>query len=197
MNVVEQAKVLARLAHIDDVRKFTNEPYTSHLENVANLTKKYQGTRNQIAAAWLHDVIEDTRFGYRDILDVCGVAVAEIVQNCTDAPGLRGRERRRAKLDFIRHLPCDDPAILVMLCDVADNSESCRIVAETHGKRAFETFGAGINLIWYYNEKKVELFARVRKNKRMLNERLIYQINNDIARTIAALGNHEKPTNLW
>lgn len=59
-DIIEQAKALAFKAHAGQVRKYTGVPYTEHLEEVATLTAKYLDSHVAIAAAWLHDVPEDT-----------------------------------------------------------------------------------------------------------------------------------------
>lgn len=61
MNMVEQAADLARRAHAGQLRKWSEGvPYIVHPERVANKVAMLQGaTEIDVAAAWLHDVIED------------------------------------------------------------------------------------------------------------------------------------------
>ncbi len=51
---------IAKKYHADQWRKYTNEPYYNHLRNVAKLVKKHGGDNNQVYAALLHDILEDT-----------------------------------------------------------------------------------------------------------------------------------------
>jgi guanosine-3',5'-bis(diphosphate) 3'-pyrophosphohydrolase len=66
---IEKARRFAELAHglvlnsqgeLGQRRKGTNEPYTKHLSEVAKLVAESGGDQAQVAAAWLHDVVEDT-----------------------------------------------------------------------------------------------------------------------------------------
>ena len=63
MSIVEKARLFATSAHaaVGQKRKYTNEPYIVHPAEVAKLVEDVGGTQEMIAAAWLHDVIEDTQ----------------------------------------------------------------------------------------------------------------------------------------
>ncbi|HEX7904624.1 MAG TPA: HD domain-containing protein [Chitinophagaceae bacterium] len=60
MDILEQVKQFAEKAHGDQQRKFEPEPYSVHLVRVMNLTKEYVHEIPVLAAALLHDVLEDT-----------------------------------------------------------------------------------------------------------------------------------------
>ncbi len=80
MNLVEKAIVFAVKAHLGDLRKGNNIPYILHPTEsaaiVASMTENYE----VIAAAILHDVIEDTSFTKEDMAREFGEYVAELVQ---------------------------------------------------------------------------------------------------------------------
>ncbi len=57
--LVERAATLARLAHAG--QRYNGSPYTDHLEAVAGTLREHGVDDPElIAAAWLHDVVEDT-----------------------------------------------------------------------------------------------------------------------------------------
>ena len=58
----QRALAFARRAHesIDHRRKYTDEPYIVHPIAVAELVKSVPHTPEMVAAAYLHDVVEDT-----------------------------------------------------------------------------------------------------------------------------------------
>lgn len=59
MTLVQKAKKIAREAHAGQFRRDGVTPYITHPEAVAKkLTKEHEYV---IAAAWLHDVLEDTQ----------------------------------------------------------------------------------------------------------------------------------------
>ena len=57
---IAKAKEFAREAHSGQVRKYTGLPYTTHTEEVAQIVDNYNGSKEMIAAALLHDTVEDT-----------------------------------------------------------------------------------------------------------------------------------------
>jgi (p)ppGpp synthase/HD superfamily hydrolase len=70
MNVIIKAAQFARNAHAGQVRKYTNRPYITHPMRVAGAASMICGADGEIvAAAWLHDVIED-----------CGVTAERLLQ---------------------------------------------------------------------------------------------------------------------
>ena len=79
MNLTTRAKVFANIAHDGQVRKYTGEPYISHPVSVAKLVKDVGSSDTVISAAWLHDVVENTKFTAEDILNRFGVEVANLV----------------------------------------------------------------------------------------------------------------------
>src|SRR5258707_1024452 len=58
-NLVNKAREFAREKHAAQLRRYTEHPYFVHLEEVAGLVECAGLSENAIAAAWLHDVVED------------------------------------------------------------------------------------------------------------------------------------------
>lgn len=87
MNITTKAKEFASYAHRDQVRNDEGKtPYIFHLEEVAELVKDSGGSEEEIAAAWLHDVVEDTEVTMEEVLREFGEEVAYIVNGVTDLP---------------------------------------------------------------------------------------------------------------
>ena len=80
-DLVDRARVYATEAHqrINHRRKYNNEPYHVHLSAVAKIVASVTDDPNVIAAAWLHDTVEDTQATLEDIESSFGVTVAELV----------------------------------------------------------------------------------------------------------------------
>lgn len=58
--LIKKAARFAQSAHSGQLRKYTNDPYILHPARVAAMTTLlYGSTAEMVAAAWLHDVIED------------------------------------------------------------------------------------------------------------------------------------------
>mgnify|MGYP001363871729 CR=1 FL=1 len=79
---IERAYELAKLAHKGVARR-SGEPYIQHPLEVALLLADMRIDADGIAAALLHDVVEDTDYSVEDIRDQFGVAVANIVDGVT------------------------------------------------------------------------------------------------------------------
>ena len=86
------------------MRKYTRQPYDAHLAAVAELVASVTDDPEMIAAAWLHDTVEDTPATFEDIEEEFGADVAAMVAELTDVsrPG-DGNRAVRKELDR-RHL---------------------------------------------------------------------------------------------
>lgn len=68
-NVLEQVKDFAAKAHGEQRRKFADEPYIAHPIRVMEICKEVTGDTAILAAALLHDVVEDTPVNKKQIKD--------------------------------------------------------------------------------------------------------------------------------
>lgn len=127
MSIITQALVFAYNAHklIDQRRKYTDEPYIVHPIAVADIVEQYGGSENQIAAALLHDVVEDTPVTL-DIIEVeFGPAIADIVDGLTDVskPEDGSRAIRKA-IDRKHSASASACAQFVKCADLIHNTKS-------------------------------------------------------------------------
>jgi len=82
MNIVERAKEFAIKAH--NTQKYGKMPYEYHLQQVVNklmLWRDYDSFRitdEMLAAAWLHDVLEDTPVTHSQLYQEFGDTVTTI-----------------------------------------------------------------------------------------------------------------------
>jgi (p)ppGpp synthase/HD superfamily hydrolase len=122
--MVERAEALAERAHREkgQVRKFTGEPYIVHPGHVAEIVASVTSDPVMIAAAWLHDVVEDTDVTLEEVEREFGPEVAEIVDSVTKVVDGTKIGRARAALINIEHASHGSPAAkTVKLADVIDN----------------------------------------------------------------------------
>ncbi|MCP4994620.1 MAG: bifunctional (p)ppGpp synthetase/guanosine-3',5'-bis(diphosphate) 3'-pyrophosphohydrolase [Gammaproteobacteria bacterium] len=125
-NLIIKAKKYAIEVHerINHVRKYSNQPYRIHLEAVAELVSTVTDDPETIAAAWLHDTVEDTPATFEDIESEFGIGVADLVEELTDIsrPG-DGNRATRKSIDR-RHLAqASLRAKTVKLSDLIDNCQ--------------------------------------------------------------------------
>ena len=129
-DLVARASAYATSAHarIQQLRKYSGQPYDEHLRAVAKLVAAVCSDPAVIAAAWLHDVVEDTPATFEEIGHAFGEEVAALVKELTDVSRpADGNRAVRKELDR-QHLAGVSPrAKTVKLADIIDNSEDiCR-----------------------------------------------------------------------
>ena len=121
----QSAFVFATAAHaaVGQMRKYTDDPYIVHPIRVATTVAKFGGTDEMIAAAYLHDVVEDTGVSIVDIQDMFGTDVALIVDGLTDVsvPEDGNRAVRKA-MDRQHSADATYEAQFVKCADIIDNA---------------------------------------------------------------------------
>ena len=127
MDLIETAKLYAQAAHraVGQKRKYTGECYTVHTIDVASLVARFDGTDEMIAAAHLHDVVEDTAVEVSDIRDVFGAQVADLVDWLTDRSKPEdGNRAIRKAIDRDRLATAPTQAQTIKCCDLISNTSS-------------------------------------------------------------------------
>ncbi len=122
--VVAKAAAFAKAAHesIDQRRKYTNQPYIVHPETVANMVSRVTNDVAIIAAAWLHDVVEDTPTTIHQIAREFGDDISNLVADLTDvSEPSDGNRRERNAIDRQHTATADPRAKTVKLADIIDN----------------------------------------------------------------------------
>lgn len=118
----QRAASFAARAHAGGLRKDGCTPYVAHPFRVAMTVRHVFGCEDEvaIAAALLHDTIEDTSADYDEIEEHFGTDVAECVSTLTKNKAMR-EEAREAEYDQrLSRAPWQ--ARLVKLADVYDNA---------------------------------------------------------------------------
>lgn len=127
MDLIVQARDFACLAHAGQTRKgAAQEPYAVHLAEVAELVAGFGGPPEVVAAAWLHDTVEDCGVMPDDLDNRFGAAVTALVLEVTDNKALDKAERKR--LQVVNAGKKSPGAALVKICDKLSN---IRAVAES------------------------------------------------------------------
>ena len=138
-DLVTRAVEYATQAHarIDQRRKYSNQPYDVHLKSVANLIREVVDDDEMIAAAWLHDTVEDTPATVQDVEREFGQSVAILVSELTDVsrPG-DGNRAARKRIDRLHIAKASARAKTIKLADLIDN---CRDICR-HDNRFCKVF---------------------------------------------------------
>jgi len=102
MQAILKAARFASVKHVSQKRKgLAAEPYLNHLIEVAELVSLAiaEPDPNVIAAAFLHDTIEDTRTSKEELIEAFGSDIAALVCEVTDDKSLPKAERKRLQIE--------------------------------------------------------------------------------------------------
>ena len=128
VDVVHKAQVYAMAAHaaVGQKRKYTGEPYIVHPGEVASIVASVPGsTPDMVAAAWLHDVIEDTGCTFTDVHMAFGIDIATLVGWLTDvSKPTDGNRAKRKAIDREHTAQAPAEAQTIKLADLISNSKS-------------------------------------------------------------------------
>ncbi len=109
-------------AAVGQKRKYSGDDYIVHPARVAETVFNAGGSDEMIAAAWLHDVVEDTEVSSDVILEVFGPLVHELVADLTDLSKPEdGNRAVRKGIDADKLALASRDAQIVKLADLIDN----------------------------------------------------------------------------
>ena len=198
MNIIEKAIQFASKAHEGACRKGTSLPYILHPLEAASIAAQITEDPEVIAAAALHDVVEDTSFTEKDIRVLFGNRVADLVMFNTED---KRRERPASetwtmrKQETISHLEqASDDKKIVAFADKLSNLRSMLMDYIREEESFWDRFAQKdpTKHVWYYfsllpvfeslftKQKEVTLFREYCRNLREL--RMMVQEYQDFGR---------------
>ena len=122
--LARRAFYFAAGAHGGQLRKYTNEPYFVHPLEVARIVASVPHTDEMLAAAFLHDVEEDTSVPHSTIIDFFGRTVAEYVFDLTDYKNASVNRAARKELDRKRLAAASPEVQTIKVADLISNTSS-------------------------------------------------------------------------
>ncbi|MFS8039114.1 HD domain-containing protein [Xanthobacter sp. AM11] len=126
--LVVRALAFATLRHTDQRRKGSRaQPYVNHLAEVALLVSEATAGADAalVAAALLHDVVEDQEVTPAEIAATFGADVAGLVMEVTDDKALDAAERKRRQVAHAPHL-----SARAKVLKLADKTANLRSLAQ-------------------------------------------------------------------
>jgi (p)ppGpp synthase/HD superfamily hydrolase len=124
-DLIAHARLFATAAHaaVGQLRKYTDEPYIVHPVEVMEIVRSVPHDDGMLAAALLHDVLEDTAVTANLLTAEFGEDVASLVQQVTDVSRPEdGNRRVRKELDRQHIARASARAKTVKLADLISNS---------------------------------------------------------------------------
>ncbi|GGK61266.1 HD domain-containing protein [Nocardia camponoti] len=113
-----RAREFAIAAHGD--QRYGQYPYQHHLKAVRGVLADFGYAGAHGAAAWLHDVIEDTPVTYEEVESRFGREVVDLVWAVTGV----GPDRKARVLDAYTKIVAYPPAVILKLADRTANAEA-------------------------------------------------------------------------
>ncbi len=129
-NKVSRAQEYARAAHAHIIATTitgVKRPQIMHIQEVADLVWVSGGSDDEIAAAWLHDSVEDTDVTLDDIESNFGKNVRDIVDGLTDHHDFAGMllpERKRLQAERLK-----DESDSVKRVKIADQTSNVKFLS--------------------------------------------------------------------
>lgn len=113
MTQAEKAKTYAVLKHSGQVHG--TRPFIVHLTEVVDTLHEFGYKDDDLtAAAWLHDVVEDTSVEIEEIYSEFGSRIGDLVDALTDGPGASRLEKKAKPYATIPNIP---GSVIVKLAD--------------------------------------------------------------------------------
>lgn len=147
---IQKAIYVATHQHRDQKRKHKEVPFIVHPFSVAWILSEQVNDVDIIAAALLHDVVEDTEgYTFHDMQKDFGKKVVDIVKSVTEDKTLPWRERKEKYMDGLKE--ASQEALMLCVADKIHNLASLREEIEENGGihwgKHHKTFD---DTKWYY-----------------------------------------------
>lgn len=127
-NLIYRAKNFAEWVHAEQVRKYTGEPYANHLREVAGYCAEVGCRDEVVAAAWLHDCVEDQNVTDAELRERFGDDVARLVGEVTDQSRPEdGNREARKRIDREHNGRASPEGKTIKLADLISNTKSIAV----------------------------------------------------------------------
>ncbi len=149
-SLIEKAIRMAASAHEGQMRK-DGPPYIIHPFAVALMLARHGFKEEVIAAALVHDVLEDTAVTAEQMGEELGAEVLELVQAVSYEKGLSWEDQRVKYIEAVRVAP--EGAKAISIADKIHNAESLLMGYEKEGKAMWGRFNRPRDKkIWFEEE---------------------------------------------
>jgi guanosine-3',5'-bis(diphosphate) 3'-pyrophosphohydrolase len=165
ISIILRAADFAARKHMSQKRKgATAIPYINHPVKVALYLKEIGGVDDHdvIAAALLHDTVEDTDTEESDLEELFGKRIARIVMEVTDDKSLPKMRRKELQIEHAPHLSAE--AKHIKLADKIANVEDMLVnpPADWSNERRFEYVEWGEHVVAGLDGTNIALETRFR-----------------------------------
>ncbi len=159
-DLVARAYEIAREAHSGQRRKDDGSPFITHPLAVARVLNNAGFGEDVLAAALLHDVVEDTDLSPDEIERRFGPAVARLVEALSEDKDIDGyEERKSAHREQVERAGRD--AVAIYIADKLSNLRDMRAIYRLEGEGIAPRFNAPLDVRVGLWEGDAEMAQRV------------------------------------
>jgi len=155
MDKVKRARDFAVEAHKGQERKFSGLPYVAHPATVSFILSEYEDVgEDELAAAFLHDVLEDTDVVAEDLEREFGETITFIVEDLTshNSESLDKTVYLKTKM-----MEMPDPSLRVKLADRLHNVSDLHLASDSFRERYSESTKELVNYVRYHRDSLGEV----------------------------------------
>lgn len=148
--MVNKAIIFATNAHAGQFRKATKTPYILHPLECGVIVSQMTNDEEMIAAAFLHDTVEDCEVSIDTIRQEFGERVATFVAAESEDKSKSWMERKQATVDHLQTASKED--CIVVLGDKLSNIRSLKRDYQSCGEALWQRFNQKdkTKIAWYY-----------------------------------------------
>jgi GTP diphosphokinase / guanosine-3',5'-bis(diphosphate) 3'-diphosphatase len=126
---IERAYEIARVSHKGQLRK-SGDPFITHPLGVAHVLASLGLDASTVAAALLHDAVEDTELGLAEVEREMGFEVAALIDGVTKLDRIRFRTAEQSRAENLRKMMIATAKdVRVLLIKIADRLHNMRTLA--------------------------------------------------------------------
>lgn len=158
--LIQQAYELAAKRHAGLTQKVNGRPYIEHPVAVASVVSEAGADEEMVAAAMLHDVVEDSWTTSNELRGRLGDRVAELVEAMTDEAGVTQFERRKA-LNRERVAAAGSDAAVIYAADKLCGIRALREAYAEQGEAVVDRYKASLDTKIRVWEADIEMLQRL------------------------------------
>lgn len=158
-DILDRAIRFAVTAHAGTERRGKGFPYIVHPMEAVSIVATITSDQEMLAAAALHDVVEDTPITLDQIRTEFGDRVARLVHTESDTPGGPWRQRKQGAIDRLAAAPRDAKIVAI-----GDKLSNMRAIARDYARQGdalwdlFHAPGGRADHEWHYRGLAASLF---------------------------------------
>jgi len=138
--LIKKAIIKATELHAGQTRKGDGSPYISHPLEVGFIVSRYTNRNSYIAAAILHDTIEDCEYTQDELQQEFGEEISAIVSALTEDKSREDWSSR--KLENLSRIEGLNAALFIKAADALSNMRSLVAALQTNGESIWSKFKA-------------------------------------------------------